>query len=67
MGVEFSIKTSSIKLQNVKQIASIDLIDEFQKRVARYVDERLGLNLQVVNLLDNLLNTKIIEHILLEE
>ena len=61
------IKTSSIKLQNLEQMASVEPVDELQERVARYVDERLGLILREVNRLDDLLGTVTIERTLLGE
>ena len=57
VGVEFSIKTSSIKLQNLERMASVESVDELQEWVARYVDKRLGPILQEVNRLDDLFNT----------
>ena len=67
VGVEFFIKTFSIKLQILEQIASVEPVDELQERVARYVDERLGLILGEVNRLDDLFSTKTIERTLLGE
>ena len=60
-----SIKTSSIKLQNLEQMASVEPVDELQERVARYVDERFGPMLRKVNRLDDLLSTETIERTLL--
>jgi hypothetical protein len=48
-------------------MASVEPVDEFQERVARYVDERLGPILREVNRLDDLLSTETIERTLLEE
>jgi len=42
---EFSIKIFSIKLQNLKQMTSVEPVDELQEQVVRYIDERLGPSL----------------------
>jgi hypothetical protein len=67
VGLKFSIKAFCIKVQNLEQMASVESVDELQKRVARYVDEKLGPILREVNRLDNFLGNETIEHILLEE
>ena len=67
VGVEFFIKTSSIKLQSLVQMTSVEPINELHEWVARYVDERLGHILWEVNQLDVLFNNEIIEQTLLGE
>ena len=65
--VEFSVKTSSIKLQDLEQMASVEPVDKLQERVARDVDKRLGLILREVKLLNNLPSVETIERTLLGE
>ena len=48
-------------------MASVEYVDEFQERVAKYVDERLDHILREVNRLDDLLSTETIERTLLEK
>ena len=48
-------------------MASVEYVDEFQERVAKYVDERLDHILREINRLDDLLSTENIEHTLLGE
>lgn len=49
------------------QMASVKSANKLQKRIARYVDERLGFILRELNQFDNLLGTKTIERNLLEK
>ena len=42
-------------------MANVELVDELQERVARYVDERLSPILRKVNQLDDLLSTETTE------
>ena len=48
-------------------MASVEPVDEFQERVARYIYEKLGHILREVKRLDDLLNTETIEWTLLGE
>ena len=48
-------------------MTSVESVDELQKWVVRYVDERLGHILREVNRLDDLFNIETIERTLLEE
>ena len=54
-------------MQNLEQMASIEVVDELHEWVARYVDERLGPIVQQVNRSDKLLGNETIKRTLLEE